>query len=193
MRRLCAIALAAILGAIAACSSFSSSPSPDAGSDATDAKDDASSSLVANGDFERGCGGWSTGSSASVTATTELVHGGTSACIVCGLDGGSPYFLFGKATMPVAQGTKFYGEAYLRTAPGKPAPATFDLRIDVVDGDGGTHTGTSATTTLADTFRQTTAFGEATIPDGVSVQLTLRATDTTSCFVVDDALLTLTK
>ena len=207
MRGACALAFST-LAVMAACSSFSADVSPvdgDAGADsaadgsedgAKDAADDAPN-LLTNGDFELGCGGWSTNSTAGdlTESTNPPPHGGAKSCLVCGKgDAGTTYPIYKNVTVDAPQGAQFYAEAYARTAPDASAPQSFGIRLDVYAQDGGiAQMGAVTVPPIDGTWSRASTTIDVTAAGGVLVRLTLRASPLDSCFLVDDARLVRTK
>ncbi len=203
------IVAALALSAMAACStaySATDEPSVEAGTDAglgdgaapgdsggagLDAGADAVD-LLANGDFELGCAAWG-GDNAVLTPNTDpaLVHGGTGSCLVCTTgDAGVQNELFASAVVAAPPGARFYGGAWLRSAP-TTAPPALTAHLDVADTTGaGLEQGlvTPAAPLVAE-WHKATALVDVTASDGGRVNVYFVGMESGRCYLVDDAWL----
>ncbi len=199
--RVLVVVAAASLGAMVACSSFSSSTeatdaggAADAAAPGTDAGTDAEN-LLLNGDFESsGCAGWG-GNNAVLTASADPVHGGRSSCVVCTTGGaGVKNELFTSVLVDAPQKARFYGGAWLRTTPSR-APLLLGAHLDVTDSTGaGLQQGPETPAgPLLEEWHKAEALVEITATDGGGINLYFTGMESGKCFVIDDAWLYRTK
>ncbi len=215
--RIAAIAAAVALGAMVACSSFSStddapggaeagseaggvdgtSPPLDGSSDTAtpaDAASDARVNLLSNGDFELACSAWNAeNASLGPSSDPALVHGGMGSCVVCN-NNNLIYLAFTTVAVDAPPGSQFYGGAWIRSAPDGSAPAALQTSLQVGASEGGTlQSDVTAAPAIDATYAQATALINVTADGGAQVGLSFRTSDIKTCFILDDAWLYRTK
>ena len=124
----------------------------------------------------------------------ELQHAGTKACRFCsvgdaGVDGSVTFFA-NSVKVDASAGTTYTAEAWVRAAPGMPAPSSLSVRIDLYPSSGGSSIGTGTNApVLGDAYQRVSALRILDAPAQGKIQLTLRSENLDSCFIVDDAAL----
>lgn len=151
--------------------------------------DTGSVNLLSNGDFDIGCGGW-TSAGASFERVTPGRGNAGAACRVCG--SGAPTFIIEQLVrVAVAAGDQYNGEAWLRTDPDGAAPPALSAEIDLYNGNGPIvqQGAQSAGPGLNATWQQTSALIAVHVDGGTDLQLIFLAAASTGCFLIDDAVL----
>jgi hypothetical protein len=175
---------------LAACSDYSG----------VDSSADAGPTLLANSDFAQGCAGWTVFGTNGMTTSNVTIeqdptgHTASPSCRVCRT---TPFEgdlgIVQSIARPVKAGDKFYGEAWLRTAPGKATPSQISMLLAVraTPDDFATQaTSAESKPTLADDWKQANVL--FTAPDGggaVALVVTAHTAKDQTCFLIDDALL----
>jgi hypothetical protein len=202
MRRSVTAAATVAAWMLGACTSFSSSGGggPDAGdAAAVDGPIDAApdSGLLTNGDFEVGCEGWTVVQGSS-TGPDPTAHSGNGSCRVCSAGTATMQVgIFQKFSTDITTGDSFAGSAWMRAAEPDAAPPGTQptCRVDIfaLPGcEGGMTCLDQGLPTAGQVLGADWQQVNATVKsrrDGGLVDLELRATTTTGCFLVDDAAL----
>jgi hypothetical protein len=190
-----------------ACSSFSSSDDPPGGADgaadverestAADAdRADAPSAvdagnLLANGDFELGCGGW-LAKSASLAEDTEF-HSGSRSCRVCGTASGSVFELYQLVTRSIAPGQRYVADAYVRAPTGDAGTSSsLTATLRIIDPSGAAavlQKSTSNGPTPSASWQRISTLIDVNVDGGAKIELAFDTTLSEGCFLIDDARL----
>jgi hypothetical protein len=145
--------------------------------------------LLSNGDFEIGCGGW-TSAGASFERVTPGRGDAGAACRVCA-SGGPTFIIEQLVRVGVAAGEQYNGEAWLRTDPDGAPPPPLYAEIDLYNGKGPIvqQGAQSAGPGLNATWQQTSALIAVSVDGGTDLQLVFLAATSQGCFLIDDAVL----
>jgi hypothetical protein len=193
--RVVALVAAVALGAMAACSSFSSSSEPPDGGAGEASTTDASvppdaaidvGSILSNSDLELGCAGW-IANRATLAPITDpsLAHSGKQSCLVCTTADKAEV----SQAKPVAapRDAQFYAGAWLRKAPdGGPLSLTTHIDITTATGAGIQQGAFTSAPNLDESWQMTTALVDVTVSDGAGVNLYFTVAEQGRCFLVDD-------
>jgi hypothetical protein len=150
----------------------------------------ATVSLLTNGDFERGCTGWSTTSALANDETS--VHGGKVACKVCS-DLATPGGLFQihqRITIPAVAGARYLVEAFIRAPENDSYAGDTSLRLSFTNAQGAEVLFDRGN--VVQLTPEWTRTGAVLDAPSTAVELDVRVSsvgERGQCFVVDDAVL----